>query len=185
MNKKGFTLVELLAVIVVLGIITGIAVISVNSFFGKTKEKTEDVFISTITDALDIYLTYDAKKLDYKNCSKKLYKSNGKEVLVQYAEISIKDVINSSYHPLTESDLVNPANKEMDCYYNLSDIKIRIYRDEDYVYYYSLNNYDNIDTEGKKIYNFQCLIKNENKIITNLPIIGKSGDDVTYYDCGV
>lgn len=179
MNKKGFTLVELLAVIVVLGIITGITVISVNSFYGKTKEKTEDVFISTITDALDMYLTTEAPKLTtYENCSNKLKKSNGKEALVKYAEISMQAIIDSNYHPLTKSDLVNPANKEVDCYTNLSDIKIRIYRDEDYVYYYSLNNYSNEE------YNFQCLIKNENKIITNLPI-EKSGDMVTYYDCGV
>lgn len=181
MNKKGFTLVELLAVIVVLGIITGITVISVNSFYGKTKEKTEDVFISTITDALDMYLTYDATKLTFNSCNEnnKLNKSNGKKVLVEYADIDMSTIVNSSYHPLTESDLVNPANKEMDCYTNLNDIKIRIYRDSDYVYYYSLNNYSNEE------YNFQCLIKNENKIITNLPIIGKSGDTVTYYDCGV
>lgn len=181
MNKKGFTLVELLAVIVVLGIITGITVISVNSFFGKAKEKTEDVFISTITDALDMYLTYDAPKLTFNSCNKsnKLNKSNGKKVDVSYTEISLNDLINSNYKPLSESDLVNPANKEEKCYTNLSDIKIRIYRDTDYVYYYSLNNYSNEE------YNFQCLIKNKNKIITNLPIISKSDDTVTYYDCGV
>ncbi len=177
MNKKGFTLVELLAVIVVLGIITGITVISVNSFYGKTKEKTEDVFISTITDALDMYLTTEAPKLTtYKNCSNKLNKSNGKNVSVEYVDITMQDIINSNYHPLTESDLINPANKEEDCYTNLSNIKISIYRDEDYVYYYSLNSYDN------EQYNFQCLINNKNKIITNLPIKSNSGE---YYKCEV
>lgn len=178
MNKKGFTLVELLAVIVVLGIITGITVISVNSFYGKTKEKTEDVFISTITDALDMYLTYDATKLNYTSCSNKLNKSNGKTVSVEYVDIDMSTIVNSSYHPLTESDLVNPANKEVDCYSNLSNIKIRIYRDSDYVYYYSLNNY------SESQYNFQCLIKNENNIITNLPIISNNDDGGNvYYNC--
>ncbi len=39
-NKKGFTLVELLAVIVILALIMGIAVVSVGSVISSSKEKT-------------------------------------------------------------------------------------------------------------------------------------------------
>ena len=40
MNKKGYTIVELLAVIVVLAILSGIGVISVNNFINSSKEKS-------------------------------------------------------------------------------------------------------------------------------------------------
>ena len=43
MNKKGFTLVELLATIVILGIVVGITMYSVNGGFKSAKEKTENV----------------------------------------------------------------------------------------------------------------------------------------------
>lgn len=40
MNKKGFTIVELLAVIIVLGIIGGIGVVSVNNIVQTSREKS-------------------------------------------------------------------------------------------------------------------------------------------------
>ena len=55
MNRRGFTLVELLATLVLLGIIMGIVLVSINGNFGDAKNQTEDVFVSTIEDALDVY----------------------------------------------------------------------------------------------------------------------------------
>ena len=136
MNNKGFTLVELLATVVLLAIIVGIVLVSTNGGFKKSKEDTEKVFIDTIKDAMDMYLDSDAKNLGYKgtNCTinkthkigVKLYKAN---------DITFNDVINSTYHPLTESDLVNPANDKK-C---KSTATISIYRDEDFVYYYKID----------------------------------------------
>ena len=65
MNRKGFTLVELLATLVILGIIVGIVIISVSGSLGGAKEKTEEVFVDTIKDAMDVYLDSDAKELDF------------------------------------------------------------------------------------------------------------------------
>ena len=48
------------------------------------------------------------------------------------------DVINSEYHPITQKDLVNPADKDLKCK-DADEIEITIYRDSDYVYYYSVN----------------------------------------------
>ena len=166
MNNKGFTLVELLATIVVLAIVAGITFGIINADFGKAKEKTEEVFVDTIRDAIKIYLDTDAKKLDGYTILKDI---NGDDCIVRkkYGNISVygksiklKDIIDSSYSTITQNDLINPANKDVICA-NAEDITVNIYRDSDYVYYYSVDKND-----------FACL-KNiggdYESVISNLP----------------
>ena len=163
MNNKGFTLVELLATVVLLAIIVGIVLVSTNGGFKKSKEDTEKVFIDTIKDAMDMYLDSDAKNLGYKgtNCTinkthkigVKLYKAN---------DITFNDVINSTYHPLTESDLVNPANDKK-C---KSTATISIYRDEDFVYYYKIDK-TNLDCLTISSDNEENFATNEENFATN------------------
>ena len=154
MNNKGFTLVELIATIVVLGIITSIVLVSVNGGFGEAKNETEDVFVETIKDAIDMYLDSDAKNLSFNSlCSNKLNKSHG-TVNVYKVTTNFQSVINSKYEPITQKDLVNPANEEK-CK-NASLISISIYRDDDFVYYYSINKSQ-----------FGCLTQTDK--ISNLP----------------
>lgn len=161
MNKKGFTLVELLATIVILGIVMGFALISVNTGFGDAKNKTEDVFIATIEDALDIYMDSDGKSKEFGITSVcTLNKTHG-VVNVYRANITFLDVINSTYKPITQNDLVNPANKKnREKNYGIckeaGDISVSIYRDDDFVYYYKVDKSE-----------FGCL--NTDGVITNLP----------------
>ena len=68
MNKKGFTLVELIASLVILGVILSITIVGASNIFSSAKNKTEDVFVDTIRDAMDMYLTsYNVKELDFDN----------------------------------------------------------------------------------------------------------------------
>ena len=60
MNKKGFTLVELLATLVIIGIVVGFTIVGINYNINNTKKKTEDIFIGTIKDAIKVYLDSDA-----------------------------------------------------------------------------------------------------------------------------
>ena len=69
MNKKGFTLVELIATIALLGIVMGIAIYAASGGFSEAKNKTEDVFIKTLQDALNIYTDSDAKRLSFATSS--------------------------------------------------------------------------------------------------------------------
>lgn len=158
MNNKGFTLVELLATLVILSIVVGITVASVIGFFNNAKEGTEDVFVGTIKDAMDMYLSSDAKNLSFSTvCSNKVSKIHG-EVTVYKTVISFQKVIDSKYKPITQNDLVNPANNDVLCE-NASNILVHIYRDDDYVYYYSINKED-----------FNCLnVGGSDLVISNLP----------------
>jgi len=57
MNKKGFTLVELIATIIILGVILTIAVPSYNIYIEKTKESKCNADKRAILDAAQTYVT--------------------------------------------------------------------------------------------------------------------------------
>jgi len=140
MNKKGFTLVELIATIALLGIVMGIAIYAASGGFSEAKNKTEDVFIKTLQDALNIYTDSDAKRLSFATSSTcSIEKRFGNvNVYKNSTAITFNNVINSDYAPLSEAEMVNPAN-ETKCNLNAP---VSIYRDDDYVYYYRVNKSD-------------------------------------------
>ena len=174
MNKKGFTLVELLATLVILGIVVGITIVTVNSNYGNAKKKTEGIFVKTLEDALDIYLdTSEVKGLNYvadANNKCILKKTHGESRLYratknkQNTNLTFNDVLNSEYVPLVASELVNPANKDNDNYNcDPSNGTLTIYRDDDFVYYYKL------EKKNSSTKLLGCL--NDTGIITNLPAL--------------
>ena len=56
MNKKGFTIVELLVTITLLAIISTIAAISITSFINKNKENNYEILKNTILEASKEYV---------------------------------------------------------------------------------------------------------------------------------
>ena len=158
MNRKGFTLVELLAALVIFGIISALTVVSISGLFRSGKEKSENIFIGTIKDAMEMYL--DSKNdinediTSWTKCANNIRKTYG-YVDVYKATIKFDDVINSEFKPITQNDLVNPANKDVNCK-NANLINVTIYKDDDFVYYYNINMND-----------FGCL--NNSGVINNLP----------------
>lgn len=161
MNKKGFTLVELLATIVILGILFGITLVLVNGGFGNAKAKSEDVFVKTISESLDVYIDTDARKLKFSStplCY--IDKTHGKSYVYEAVDsgLTFNNVINSSYSPITLAELHNPANKNKDHYECSASGQLLIYRDDDYVYYYKISK----DS-------FDCLNQDKGGYITNLP----------------
>lgn len=56
LNKKGFTLVELLVVIVILGVIMSIAIPSITSSVERSKDKQKNQVIKLIESAGELYV---------------------------------------------------------------------------------------------------------------------------------
>jgi len=159
MNTKGFTLMELLVSLVILGIVTAIAIAYMNYNYNSTLSKTEEIFVDTIHDALKLYLDGDAKNLNFPSGSVcTLNKTHGTVYLHKATEtLTFDNVLSSSYVPLVSDELVNPANKDKSNYRCKSDGSLFIYRDDDYVYYYFIRK----DS-------FRCL-NDDAGYITNLP----------------
>lgn len=129
MNRKGFTLVELLATIIVLAIVVGITVPSVSGIIRKSKEKSELAFIETIKDAMDVYIASSAKNLSYDPCD------DGNEDYT-WVYLSFQNIFDSPYKPLNKGEFFNPANKTRCTVYGAP---ITIFRSNNYTYYYLIS----------------------------------------------
>lgn len=132
MNNKGFTLVELLATIAILGILSTITIVTVNTYYNKSKENAVIAFEKNITDYVDTYISMYGSRNMYSNYTnaKKCYILTDSEkcndVNIEYTSINFnllrdKDIING--------ELINPSSN-VKC----EDGNITIYRDDDYVY---------------------------------------------------
>lgn len=152
MNKKGFTIVELLSVLVVLSLIFSFGIVSINKTIKGSKEKSMLAFVETIKDAMDVYLSGNEKRnLSYTACANNNDYEN--------AVIIFKNVMQSTYEPMKGVSLVNPANKKK-CD---SSATVKIYRNKNYSYFYEISAVElncDIELDGNKISNlpegFSC-----------------------------
>ena len=67
MNNKGFTLVEVLAVLVILSIITGLAIPAFSSSLEKNEQESEEKNKQIFQSAMEIFLTDYKKEIHYIN----------------------------------------------------------------------------------------------------------------------
>lgn len=178
MGNKGFTLIEMLAVVLILSIIMGIATNGVISYINTSKIKSEKIFVDKIANYIDSYIALYGSSMNtigneytFKKC-KKLTKNNDKlecidsnsydVTAIELNSFSLDKITegnnNEGYANLVEkNDLVNPANKKK-CFNDTNNPYVRVFRDSDYVYYYYVDLSNNV-----------CEIHEENKIINNIP----------------
>ena len=185
MNNKGFTLVEMLAVVVILGIILGIATTSVLSAIETSKEESEKVFVDKIETAVESYINlkgmgmvrksggsiysfdkckkFKDDKADSEECAEdatigsSAFELEGFD-LEEITKDSVDEygnVVGTKF--VDEEAMVNPRNKEK-CLKNSGNPVVRVFKDEDMVYYYYVD-----------LSSLDCDIAPENQIITNIP----------------
>lgn len=97
-SKKGFTLVELLVTIILLGIVGGIIIYNMTSVSNSSKETEYERFVAKVKSAAAVYADLNPEAFD------ELYVSRA------YLYITIEDLVTNS---LLEDDLVNPYTNEV------------------------------------------------------------------------
>ena len=122
MNKKGFTMVELLAVIVILGVLGTIGVVVTNKYLVQSREKSYRILSQTIYEA-------------YENCAIQGNCSlpSAGNSLPPY---NINDLLNMGYL----ENLKNPYSSQADCTGTITVSAGTNYTSKDYIKYtYKVN----------------------------------------------
>ena len=128
MNRKGFTLVELLATLVILAIVLSLGTYAITNIIKSSKEKNYDLLISNIRDGAEVYYQeckYSSKIAPNSGITCNSITENG---VVKY-QITLGDLVNYGYLKGNKQDesnykkftIVNP-NDDV----SISDCEIRI-----------------------------------------------------------
>lgn len=94
MNKKGFTLVELVITIALLGVLGMVIVSNMSGILNKEQDKQYDLFKSTLTKAACSYIHLNAGKTVRSTCVAKGKCSVAVTVLLEQGLISDDDLID-------------------------------------------------------------------------------------------
>lgn len=101
-NKKGFTLIEIIAVIVLLTVISLIVFISVTTVIKNNKLKQLKVFSDNLTNAAEVYMA--DKKDEFSNFNK----------VGDITVITSSEMIEAGY---IDENMDNPTGKELTDFY--------------------------------------------------------------------
>jgi len=132
MNRKGFTLVEVLAVIVILGVILTITSPYIMTAYKNSKLKSEEVFVNRLSTVIDSYVKLNSYDITFSSSGTATKEGQG-TVNIEKGTITIQDIINDNL--LSQEKYVNAGNKEISCNKNA---QIEVYKDSDFVYCYKV-----------------------------------------------
>jgi len=105
--KKGFTIIELMAVIIIIAIIMMIVVINVNNNINKSKNKTYDILVNSIEKATENYITDNSD----------LYSNINTPGVVIY--VTLQELVDAGYleepikNPLTNENIILTSQVEI------------------------------------------------------------------------
>ena len=144
MNNKGFTLVELLVTIILVGVLGAIAYTTVINVYDASKKKNEDIFIGRLYNVI-----YDYIALYHDDYNYSYYKESVKEtgtVSVSRSDLVSLDKLGEK--KLVNLPIINPRNK------NTCGGDFYIYKDSDYVFCFSII-LDCLEKDDKLVTNCQ------------------------------
>lgn len=112
MKNKGFTIVELMAIIVILGILSTIAIVGVSRYRKEVRDKELIQLHSTIEAAYDTYRqgqmgTQYKKDITIKSTSSEAYNSYFEELSFNGQRLSLKDINGSEFNLKIKGDLLD------------------------------------------------------------------------------
>lgn len=140
MNRKGFTLIEVIAVIVLLGIIVAVSVPTIITVYDDSKLNAEEIFINHLGKSIDDYVklnslfgSFTPMSGNFTKCSKyndddSCLETERVSVSKRTEAVTINDVINSGI--ISADDYKNAGNNKQSCN-SLADVEI--YKDSDAV----------------------------------------------------
>lgn len=131
MNRKGFTLIEVLAVIIILGIILVVAVPNLLNAYEASKLKSEEIFTGRLSGIIDSYIKLNSDEIGFTSDGTATKEEEGEAYTVNISKgtINIQDIINDEL--ISQEDYKNPGNTEVSC---STSAEIEVYRDSDFVY---------------------------------------------------
>ena len=119
--KKGFPLIELLGIIVILGLIVAFTVPSLINLKKNEEQKEYDNFLKNVSLAAETFYQTNTKMCDFDNYT--------------YCYINVSDLIENDY---LRNDLINPKNKNVISH--LDTVILEKNEDNTIKYYYSSMN---------------------------------------------
>lgn len=137
LNEKGFTLVELLATIVVLGLLATLTITGISALIKNSKEKAEEVFMQQLKEYTDDYISLNSPGISFtKDTTKNKCTGSGENKICSSVQtykstntISLNDVKNA----IVGKDLTNPVTEK-----KCNNETIQFVRDEDFVYCFTI-----------------------------------------------
>jgi len=140
MNNKGFTLVELLATIVILSLISVVTGVIIVQNYKDSQDKAEEAFEKQLIGNVEQYIAMYGGKLSY-DIPTSYYKcSNIGECVQTY--LFTADTTDSDYRKIgdiisefSSKDAINPKTN-VKC--TNENTELKIYRDSDYVYCFTI-----------------------------------------------
>ncbi len=160
LNKKGFTLIELIAVIVIIALLFMFVVPNFSKYLEASRQKSEEIFYGEIENIINNYVSLYKSELELdtsvvKKISKEdsLLGTSYDVKVYRYKYLSIGNIYSSNISfsniidkgILNEGEFVNPNGNIK---YDKDSSTFTVYRDSDYVYCFSYTLKENSEDTG-------------------------------------